>query len=380
MNEKRLGEINERLEVLKGEIEGADEARFNEIEAEVTSLQSEKDVLERKMNLAGSIKKEDKKMDSETVSRAQKFAETGQTSISAEEVRATLISGGTIATPAGVSGINDKTVESSIVDMVNIVDCSGMGSNQVAYVASDSSASDQTEGSAPTNSDPTYGYVTISPTTEIVVSQISNQVKKQSPLQYETKTKQIGMRALRKKAANKIVTKLKASALADSVNAELDSNSKGKLTETTIADLVFAYGGDEEAGGAGVLFLNKADLRALGKVRGTNEKKPVYEVIPDSNPNTGVIKDGGIAVRYCICSSLTACSGTAQTSTDVLTMYYGDPKNIELDLFGDYEIKTSEDFAFTSNMDTVRGTVDMGTDLVVNHGGVFLKIAKSVSP
>lgn len=381
MNEKRLGEIAERLETLKSEIEGADEARFSEIEAEVNALNSEKDVLERKMNLAGSIKKkEDSKMGSaDAQSRAQQFAETGRTSIDVSEVRSAIVTGGTIATPTGVSGIYDGTVESSIVDMVNIVDCGGMGSNKVAYVAADSSASAQTEGSAPSSSEPTYGYVTITPTTEIVVSQISNQVKKQSPLQYENKTKQIALRALRKSAAGLIVTALKASSLADSVNAELDANSKGKLTETTIADLVFSYGGDEEAGGAGVLFLNKADLRALGKVRGTNEKKPVYEVIPDANPNTGIIKDGGIAVRYCICSNLTACSGTAQTSADILTMYYGDPKNIELDLFGDYEIKTSEDFAFTSNMDTIRGTVDLGTDLVVNNGGVFLKIAKSVS-
>ena len=124
--------------------------------------------------------------------------------------------------------------------------------------------------------------------------------------------------------------------------------------------LVLAYGGDEFSGGQGVLFLNKTDLISLGDVRGTNEKKAVYEIIPDANPNTGIIKDGGMAVRYCICSALTACSGTEQSSSAAQrTMFYGDPKNFELDLFSNYEVRVSEDFAFTSLMDTIVGDVEV---------------------
>ena len=78
---------------------------------------------------------------------------------------------------------------------------------------------------------------------------------------------------------------------------------------------MLSYGGDEFSGGQGVLFLNKTDLIALGDVRGTNEKKAVYEITPDANPNTGIIKDGGLAVKYCICSALTACAGTSQSAT-----------------------------------------------------------------
>lgn len=130
-----------------------------------------------------------------------------------------------------------------------------------------------------------------------------------------------------------------------------------------------------------MLFLNKLDLIAFGDVRGTNEKKAVYEIEPDTdNPNTGIIKDGGLSVRYCINSNLTACAGTAQSaSSDTLTMFYGNPQCFELDLFSDYEIRISEDFAFDKLMDTIRGDVEIGGDVVVKNGFVALKIPKSAS-
>ena len=111
-------------------------------------------------------------------------------------------------------------------------------------------------------------------------------------------------------------------------------------------------------------------------MRGTNEKKPVYEITPDaSNPNTGTIKDGGLTVRYCLNSNLTALNGTAQTTgTAQKTMFYGVPTCIELDLFSDYEIAISEDFAFDKLMDTIRGDVELGADVVVKNGFVAVEL------
>lgn len=132
-----------------------------------------------------------------------------------------------------------------------------------------------------------------------------------------------------------------------------------------------------------MLFLNKKDLIAFGDIRGTNEKKAVYEINPDpENPNTGIIKDGGLSVRYCLNNNLTACSGTAQQASsgaDVLTMCYGNPKCFELDLFSDYEIAVSEDFAFDKLMDTIRGDVELGGNVVVQDGFVFVKIPKKTA-
>lgn len=315
--------------------------------------------------------------------RAKRFTETGRTAISAKETRAVLVSGGKLATPTEVTGINDKvgTKISSIVDLVKVENCNGMGKNRVAYLAEDADeANEQTEGAAADEKTPTFGYVDISPTSVAVLSQISKQAKKQSPLQYEAKVQEQALLSLRKKAANLIVAALKKSGLNTTIDAKVTSG-KGVVDAETLRKIVLAYGGDESVVGGAVLFLNKTDLVALGDIRGTNEKKAVFEINPDtSNPNTGIIKDGGLSVRYCLVKGLTACSGTAQadaSGSDTLTMCYGNPQCFELDLFSDYEIKVSEDFAFDKLMDTIRGDVELGGDVVVKDGFVFLKIPKA---
>lgn len=392
MNEKRLNEILARKAELAKEVAEATEERLAEIEAETAALEKEETEIRKKLDLATRLKPgtgiHEKQAEKEAEERANNFVETKKTVISVDETRgaiskrATTVSGGTLATPTGVKGINDiNDGESAIIDMVTVENCEGMGSNKVAYVSAGMTASAQTEGSAINSgsaSDPTFGYVTITPSSLGVFSQITKQAKKQSPLQYENKTKALALQALRKKAtASVIVAGLAASTLVDEVTAALDANSKGKLGAGTLREMVLAYGGDEFSGGQGVLFLNKTDLIALGDIRGTNEKKAVYEIIPDANPNTGIIKDGGMAVKYCICSALTACNGTAQSSSaKQRTMFYGDPRNFELDLFSPYEVRVSEDFAFTSLMDTIVGDVEVGGDVVVSKGFVALTIAK----
>lgn len=313
--------------------------------------------------------------------RAKSFADYGKMTI---EARSTLVSGGTVATPTGVSGINDPHTEvTSIVDLVKRVNCHNMGANKVAYMKNSAVAGTQTEGTAPTASDPVFGFVTIQPTSKIVVSYISKQVKKQSPLEYEAKVKESAMTGLKKECAGLISNAIKASALNTRIDATLDTSSKGKLDEKTLRNIVFAYGGNEGIGGNAWLFLNKADLIAFGDVRGTSEKKAVYEIIPDgNNPNIGIIKDGGLSVRYCINSHLTACHGTsrdASTGADKVTMIYGNPHNCELDIFSDYEVAVSEDYKFAENMLAVRGDCEIGADVVADGGFVAYTIRKATA-
>lgn len=314
---------------------------------------------------------------SEAEARAQQFMETRRNTLPVNEVRSLLVSSGTVATPTGVSGINDMPGRgvSSILDLVSVVSCVGMGSNKVAYLAADvPEAGVQTEGSAVSNKEGTFAYVTITPTSIGCYAQISKQAKKQSPLDYQSKVNGLALKSLRKKAVGLIVEKLKASTLVSTVAAPL-SGTKGAIDEKTLRTIVLAYGGDEDVVGNAVLFLNKADLVAFGDVRGTNEKKAVYEITPDGdNPNMGTIRDGGMAVRYCIVSGLTACAGTAKAATATKTMFYGDPSCFELDLFSDYEVRVSEDFAFTSLMDTIVGDAEIGGDVVVKNGFVAVTI------
>ena len=342
-------------------------AKKAELEAELAEINAQIEALDKPVE--GESAPQRKKFDfmkkergnktmtiEERTAAAEKFVETRRTRMGAEETRAVLVSSGTIATPTEVDGINENGFAgvSSIIDLVKVVNCEGMGKNRVAYTKTDAAAAAQTEGEAAGGTGATFGFVDITAESIAILDAISKQTKKQSPLQYEAKVKEKAMLALRKEAARIVTEKVLASTLVTPLTlAALDQNA--------VRDIALGYGGDEGVEGAAYLFLNKADLITLGKVRGSNEKKAVFEIIPDENPNTGVIKDGGTIVKYCLNKNLTAG-----------TMLYGQPHNIELDLFSNYEIAVSEDFYFDKLMDAIRGDVELGADVVALGG--MLKI------
>lgn len=395
MKNKRLKEIEERLAEIKGMVDSDENVEnIDALNTEADQLLAERNkILENIQNYQqlrqkiadGSIGTSVNiggNTDAENFEeRAKKFASTKRTSIATTQLRAALVSSGKLATPTAVSGINDTVgaKHSSIIDLVKIVDCGGMGSNKVAYIDTDAdAAAEHTEGSAATAKEATFGYVEITPKTLATYAQISEQAKNQTPLQYEAKVQEQALISLRKAAVKLVISKLKASALNKAVDASVSSAKKGILDENTLTDFLLEYGGDESVVGEAVLFLNKKDLRAIGKIRGTQDKKKVYEIVPDgSNPNVGIIKDGGLAIKYCICSELAACVDTAQGSAAIPTMFYGNPQCLELDLFTDYQVKVSEEFAFTSLMDTILGSVSLGADVVAKNGFVSLTIPAS---
>ena len=382
----RLKEIEERLSAIAAEVEteGAD---LDALSEEVDTLKQERDGIiakeEARKSLlsriaAGSVgtvsaKDAPVSMDNEAQRIANDFAKTNRMTMDVPSMRSVLLSGGTLATPTKVSGINDLPGGvSSIVDMVTVEDCTGMSADKVALVTADSSAAANTEGSAATSSDPTFAYVSITPATYSLVSYVSNEIQRQSPLNYAEKVRASAVKALRRKAAAVITTAATSSAYADEIIAS-------QVTATTLRTIALTYGADDEVAGNAVLFLNKADLIAFGDVRGTNEKKPVYEITPDTNnPNTGIIKDGGLSVKYCInpnCNALTGGTNSSTTATKP-TMFYGNPRALKLDLFGAMEVKASEDYKFAEDLLAVLGKASFGAGLVVKGGVVKVSIAK----
>ena len=142
---------------------------------------------------------------------------------------------------------------------------------------------------------------------------------------------------------------------------------------------MFAYGYDEEIGGNARLFLNKADLAAIGKLR-DGDNHALYKIIPDpGNANTGRITDGGLIVPYTIGSALTALSGSTAGSADIQTMLYGDPMNYELGLFGPYSIRIDESVKAVERMNTILGDVMVGGNLIAKDGFCIATLAKSGS-
>lgn len=293
--------------------------------------------------------------------RAAEFAKTERMTIPNSEARAMLVSSGKIATPTQVSGINELNNEvSSIVDMVDIEDCEGMGSDKVAYEFTAPTAGVTSEGAAYAEGDTVVDYVEIKPTTITTISDISAQARKQSPLKYEEKVRKNALIALRKKASAFIIEKV----LASELNVTIDNITA--IDEKTLRTIALNYGGDENVIGHAVLFLNKKDLVKFGDVRGS-DKKPVYEITPDAgNPNVGTIKDGGLTVKYCINSNLAEGK-----------LLYGQPVKAKFDLFGNYEVKVSEDFKFDKGLLTIRGNADIGCDVVFKDGFIVATVGAS---
>lgn len=381
----RLAEINNEIDAATGDALTALETESRSLLEELTKLQNEAQSRQQlRQQIASGAGDPMPGVPTPAVSEEQRsadtFAQTRSMTISADQSRAVMISGGQLLQPTKTEGINGipGAKVSSIIDLVHVANCVGMGSDCIAYVDEDmGAAANQTEGGTVDATQPTYGYVTIKPTSHMVISQISDQAKKQTNLQYSANVREQALLALRKKASQIVTAALKASTLNGSVDATVTSG-KGVIDATTLRNLTLQYGDDESVLGGAMLFLNKKDLVAFGDVRGGSEKKAIYTITPDtSNPNTGTISEGGVTVRYCLNSHLTPLSGTAQTSSPVPTMYYGTPQALKLDLFGDYEIKVSEDFAFDKRMDTIRGAVDMGADVVVKHAFVALTIPAS---
>lgn len=364
---KAAGEELDELKAKKAELEAEiaeKQAELDEVNAQIEELDKPADPQPQR-NKLGFMNREERNGGQGTMNReeletrAKEFAASGKMTISNAETRAMLVSSGKIATPTGVKEtINELNNEvSSIVDMVDIEDCEGMGSNKIPYEFTAPTGGITVEGNTYQAGETVTDFVTTTPQTVTVLSQISKQVQKQSPVKYKDKVQKNALVALRKKVSAIIIDKLSKSTLC--VKQTLT-----KIDEKTLRAVALNYGGDENVMGAATLFLNKKTLVALGDVRGSNEKKAVYEITPSAaNPNKGIIKDGGLSVEYVLNSNIADN-----------TLIYGQALKFELDVYSDYEVKVSEDFAFDKGMLTIRGDVELDGAVAFKDGFVIASV------
>lgn len=302
------------------------------------------------------------------------------------EKRAITSASNGIVTPTRVGGIGNPFNEAiTIFDQVDVQDMSGVGQYEKSFMKKGPTASTKQEGQTATESDPTFGAVVMTPESIGTLSYMSREMEKLTPLNYLQKVVESSAIALKVKLSEKIATKIKTGTdknnnpmyqtlTASAANGML-SSAKGQINEKTLRQIALNYGGDNNVYGNSVLYLSKQDLIAFGDVRGTNEKKYVYEITPNQlNPNIGTISDGGLTVFYCIIPSLTPLSGTAQGSSAVQTMLYGSPFNFEMDIFGDFGVRVSTEYKFAENMLTIMGEVMAGGSVIVENGFIVVTI------
>lgn len=371
--EKRLQEIEARKAELIVELDGeVTEERLAEIETEQRELEAEAAQIRKKMDVRGRLGNPEAKAEGREESaeerKAREFVES----------RATTIASGDIAVPTNTqNNVNPLMGGGSILDLVNVQDCKGMGANLVPYEIPGMEADQDVEGES-SESDFATKYAKIAPVTVDVYTEVSRETMKLTPVKYMQAVQTAAYKALRKKVAHLIVTgsadengTFAGIKLAEACETKVEISA---IDDKTLRNIILSYGGDEDVEGAAVLLLTKKDLQAFGAVRGTADKKPVYEIIPDeSNPNTGIIKDGGLSCRYSLNNQLKDFTAATAKTDDV--MYYGKPKAFEVDIFSDYQITVSEDAALKKRMIAVLGEVMVGGNVTVYDG--FIKVRKA---
>ena len=305
-----------------------------------------------------------------------------------ETEKSVTLATGTLAQPTGAgSNIRDALGYGvgAIIDQVQVVDLTGMAAYLEPYVISEPDAvgakvstAAGTARTAP--ADPTFGVARIAPYELTTTSYVDRNIARLTPANYYAKVFSMAMKSMRRDTV-KMIFNGDGQATNDMFGIKTAKNVAGSSIFSTLevsaigpdllTDLMFAYGGDEELGGNCVLYLNKKDLLALGKLRGTNEKKRLFDIVPDaSNPNKGTIREGGTIVPYSISSKLTALSAATQGAAAIQTMVYGDPQNYELGLFGDYTVRVDESVKAVERMLTILGDAMVGGNLIVDKGFV----------
>jgi HK97 family phage major capsid protein len=291
--------------------------------------------------------------------------------------------GGTLVQPTGADSQihGDGAAISSILDMVQVVDLTGLGSYEVPYLISefDGTVGNITSksGQARSNSsDPSFGISVLKPVEVTTTSYVDRNIAKLSPANYYARVQEMALRALRHSAVNLIVNgdSLDATktmygiknALNKAGSSIIKTGTYSSIDVDTLDELYFAYGANSELGGAANLLLKKAALKAFGELRGTNEKARLFKITPSGNGNTGIIADGGVQIPYVLTPEL--------ADGDLV---YGNPLHYLLGLFGDYEIRIDESVKAIERMHTILGDVALGGNVIEHEGFVYFSTGVS---
>jgi HK97 family phage major capsid protein len=260
---------------------------------------------------------------------------------------------------------------STLIDRVTIKPLLGGESYKRSYVKGYGKGDYTEEGGTPATTEPTFGYADINKSKITAYAEDTEEVEKLPAAAYAQEVEKGVRIALRKKGTAEILigdgSTNHLMGIFNSAVIETSSDiTVSDIDNTTLDEIIFSYGGDEEVEDAAVLILNKKDLKAFSQLR-TADGKKVHTIV--SNGNTGTI-DG---VPYIINSNCKAISDEA-TLTGAYCMAYGPLSNYELAVFSDVDIKKSTDYKFKEGMVAHRGVTFIGGNVAAHNG--FLRVKK----
>lgn len=373
---KRKQEIESRLaEIRKASDSESDVEKLTALENECDKLQEERAMIEKKLALASKTEFKSVHVATETKGKTTEELEARGKAI--KEGRTIQVSSDEILLPTHVAGTIAEVPfaeVSTLVDKVHVVNLNGGETYKKSFVKSHGEAGLTDEKGAYTETEPEYGYLTITKVKVTAYTEITEELEKLPALPYQAEVlkninislkKKISQQILRGAGDSNTFTGIfsdKAVALADQKEFSI-----AEITDTTLDDIIFAYGGDEEVEGGAVLILNKNDLRAFAKLR-TKEGRKVHLIDYKACTIDGI--------PYVINSH---CKAISDPTTNVgdYSIAYGALNNYEVPIFSPVEIGKSTDYKFKDGITCYKASVFTGGNVVGYNG--FLRVKKGTT-
>ena len=372
---KRKQEIEARLTEIRGLANNeTDVEKLTAFETEVDKLQEERAMIEKKMNIASKsdykpavVVETKSKSTEELEARGKEIKEGRVIQVSSDEILLPEHTAGTIAE------VPYREV-STLVDRVHVVNLNGGETYKKSFVKSHGEAGLTEEGKPYSETEPEYGYLTITKVKITAYTEITEELEKLPALPYQAEVlKNINI-SLKKKISQQIIrgagdSNTFTGIFSDKAVALKDQKefSIAEITDTTLDDIIFAYGGDEEVEGGAVLILNKNDLRAFAKLR-TPEGRKVHVIDYKACTIDGI--------PYVINSHCKAISDPATTEGEY-SIAYGALQNYEVPIFSPVEIGKSTDYKFKDGITCYKASVFTGGNVVGYNG--FLRVKKGTA-
>lgn len=376
----RKKEIDLRINTIKREVdeENIELEELSELEKELDELLKERNVIDKKLLLATKfVPPINNDPETNSLMRMEMLESRGK---DLREKRAVKVSQEEILLPEHVSPQLAQypfTQVSTLVDNINLVNLNGGETYKKTFVKEAGVAGNTLEGEDYAETEPEFGYVTITKSKLTAYTEITEELEKLPNVDYQAEVIKNITTSLKKKLSLEI---LKGNGSANNFTGIFSNNALAlqdtedlvvsEIDENTLDDIIFAYGGSEDVEGGAVLILNKNDLRAFARLR-TEEGRKVHSIDYVNRTIDGI--------PYIINSNTGAISNPA-TSEGTYAMAYGALKNYEVAVFSPVEIAKSNDYKFKQGIICYKASVFVGGNVVGYQGFVRVKKGAAVTP
>ena len=268
-------------------------------------------------------------------------------------------------------------VVSSLIDAVDHLSLDGGNSLRTAFITGIDAGNYTDEGANAAEAETHFSYVDIIRTKITAYAEISKELEKLPSAPYADVVFQNIRNSMRKLLTKEILigaggTNQIVGIFSDKATAIDSATDYGisQITDTTLDEILYKYGGDEEVEDPAVLILNKLDLLAFSKVR-TSTKQKFYDI--QLSGNGGTIS----GVPFIINSACKPISTADGAAVGDYCMAYGNLSAYQLVEFSPMEVERSDDYQFRKGMRAFLGEAYFGGQVVRKNG--FLRIKKASS-